>query len=282
MFNSTKKAMQTPYYTVFGNPIAHSKSPDIHQLFAQQEGISIHYTRTLVDNNFQAFQNAIHTFFQSKNRLGANITLPFKEFAYQIATQLSPRAKAAKAVNTFILQADGCLVGDNTDGIGLVQDLQHNLNIHLNNKTILILGAGGAARGVILPLLKQQPKQLTIANRTYEKARILANEFSIHALSFSELSGSHDIIINATSSSIHHTVPAINPKVFSDSLLAYDMFYSHQATSFMQFAQQHGSQQIADGLGMLVGQAAAAYYQWRGFQPNPAPVIATLRHRLAT
>lgn len=269
-----------PHYTVFGNPIAHSKSPHIHQLFAQQEGVALHYSKTLVNNQLSAFQAATHCFFQ-EGGLGANITLPFKEFAYQIAHQHTERAKAAGAVNTFILQDKHTLLGDNTDGAGLVQDLCQNLNISLRNKHILILGAGGAARGVISPLLEQQPAQLTIANRTQEKAQLLAQHFAIQSCVFEKLSGHYDIIINATSSSLNHEIPSIPLHLFSGCLLAYDMFYSKQATHFMNIAQQYGAKHTADGLGMLVGQAAESYYQWRGFRPDIHSVITILRAELS-
>ncbi|MDK4685300.1 shikimate dehydrogenase [Kingella negevensis] len=266
-------------YTVFGNPIAHSKSPKIHQLFAAQEHATIEYTRTLVDDNPQAFQAAVQQFF-AQNGGGANVTLPFKQHAYALAQHHSPRAQAAGAVNTLISQADGTLLGDNTDGLGLVQDLTQNLQFSLKDKRILLLGAGGAARGVILPLLECQPAQFIIANRSPEKAQALATQFHIQAQTFAELSGCFDLIINATSGSVSGSVPEVPPQIFSGCQLAYDMFYSAQPTAFMQFAALNGAAHTSDGLGMLVGQAAASYQLWRNFAPQTAPVIAALRKEL--
>ena len=248
-----------PSYTVFGNPVAHSKSPQIHQYFARQEGVQIEYTRTLVDNTRADFDTAVRTFLQ-QGGAGANITLPFKHFAYDFADLHSERAQA---------------------GEGLVRDLREHLGIELRGKRILLLGAGGAARGVVLPLLAHRPANLTIANRTYSKAVELAGIFRIEAAPLTQLQPCYDIIINATSSSLHHAAPDVPPDIFAGCFLAYDMFYADTATAFMQFAAQHGTQQTADGLGMLVGQAAAAYEQWRGFAPDIAPVIRHLRAQAA-
>ena len=269
-----------PSYTVFGNPVAHSKSPQIHQYFARQEGVQIEYTRTLVDNTRADFDNAVRTFLQ-QGGAGANITLPFKHFAYDFADLHSERAQAAGAVNTFVPQQDGRILGDNTDGEGLVRDLREHLGIELRGKRILLLGAGGAARGVVLPLLAHRPANLTIANRTYSKAVELAGIFRIEAAPLTQLQPCYDIIINATSSSLHHAAPDVPPDIFAGCFLAYDLFYADTATAFMQFAAQHGTQQTADGLGMLVGQAAAAYEQWRGFAPDIAPVIRHFRAQAA-
>lgn len=267
-------------YTVFGNPIAHSQSPKIHQLFAAQEGAIIDYTRTLVPDAPNGFQAALSQFFAHGGN-GANITLPYKQQAHDLAHQLTARAQAAGAVNTLHRQADGTLLGDNTDGIGLVRDLTEQLGIHLAGKHILLLGAGGAARGVILPLADCQPASLTLANRTHAKAQQLAAQFSIQAAEYHQLAPSYDIIINATSSSVTGETPPIPAACFSGCLLAYDMFYAAQPTPFLAHAAQHGAAQTADGLGMLVGQAAAAYQLWRGYIPNIAPVIAALRAELA-
>ena len=267
-------------YTVFGNPIAHSQSPQIHQLFAAQEGATIEYTRTLVPDAANGFQAALNQFFAHGGN-GANITLPYKQQAHDLAQQLTDRAQAAGAVNTLHRQADGTLLGDNTDGIGLVRDLTEQLGINLAGKHILLLGAGGAARGVILPLADCQPASITIANRTHAKAQQLAQQFAIQATEYHQLTQAYDIIINATSSSLHHAAPDVPPDIFAGCFLAYDLFYADTATAFMQFAAQHGAQQTADGLGMLVGQAAAAYEQWRGFAPDIAPVIRHLRAQAA-
>ncbi|ULJ70155.1 shikimate dehydrogenase [Wielerella bovis] len=270
----------TTQYTVFGNPIAHSKSPQIHSLFAAQEQAQISYTRTLVENNREAFQAALNQFF-ANGGCGANVTLPFKEHAFSLCDALSKRAQAASAVNTLIPQSNGTILGDNTDGIGLVSDLRDHLGITLSGCRILILGAGGAARGVILPLLSCEPERIVIANRTHSKAIDLANQFGIHAQEFATLKPEFDLIINATSGSVSGDIPPISPPIFSGCLWAYDMFYSAKPTAFLQFAAQHGAQNTADGLGMLVAQAAAAYQLWRGFTPQIAPVIATLRAELS-
>lgn len=266
-------------YTVFGNPIAHSKSPQIHQYFAQQEHVQIQYTRSLVAHTPEAFQAALKDFFEQGGQ-GANVTLPFKVMAYEYADQLSEQACTAGAVNTLIRQQDGTLRGDNTDGIGLVHDLTHTYQLNLNNKRILILGAGGAARGIIAPLLAHQPNNITIANRSHAKAQQLAQQFNIHAATFTKLSGSFDVIINATSGSLNAEVPPIPHQLFANCQMAYDLFYARHATAFMQTAAQYGAAQTADGLGMLVCQAAQAYTLWRGFQPETASVIAALRKEM--
>lgn len=266
----------TQRYTVFGNPVAHSKSPQIHQLFAAQESASIEYTRTFADNTPQAFAAAVRTFFDGGGS-GANVTLPFKQFAFELADEHSERALAAGAVNTLIPLENGRLRGDNTDGIGLVRDLGENIGISVKDKNILIIGAGGAARGVILPLLAGSPAGITVCNRTAQTAEILAQQFAIQAQTFEQLNRPYDIIINATSGSLNDDVPPVPPIVFSGCLLAYDMFYADQATTFMRFAAEHGAARTADGLGMLVGQAAESYRLWRGFTPEIAPVVSTMR-----
>lgn len=271
--------MMSAHYTVFGNPIAHSKSPQIHQLFAKQEGVSIEYSKTLVQNSLKDFQAALNVFFHQQNGNGANVTLPFKEYAFTLCPQLSHRAQAAGAVNTLFLKDTHILFGDNTDGLGLVNDLKNNIGTTFSGSRVLILGAGGAARGVILPIKYEQPNQIIIANRTHEKAQKLADEFGIIAQTFEQLSGRFDIIINATSSSISEAIPNIAPQCFLDSI-AYDMFYASNATPFMQTAKQYGATQIVDGLGMLVEQAAAAYQLWRNFTPDTASVIATIRAQM--
>ncbi len=265
-------------YTVFGHPIAHSKSPYIHECFAQQEGIKIDYTRTWVENTPMNFAQAVKTFF-TQGGLGANVTLPFKQYALDVCDSLSERAQTAGAVNTLIPQDDGTLLGENTDGIGLVQDLCQQLNWDLRNQRILILGAGGAARGIILPLLDCAPSHITLANRNVDKAQILARQFGIEAQSFAGLTQSFDVVINATSSSVVGEVPPISTAVFENSKV-YDLFYAAETTIFLRYAQQYGAQQIADGLGMLVGQAAQAYYLWRGFMPQTALVLAQLKREM--
>lgn len=267
-------------YAVFGNPVAHSQSPLIHQLFAEQEGITINYERITIDDE-TLFADALTHFFANGGR-GANITVPYKEKAFLWAKQVSDRAKAAQAANTLIRTSTDDFLADNTDGVGLVQDITEHLGLSLHGKSILILGAGGASRGVILPLLSQQPAVLFIANRTHTKAKQLAKHFGIGALTISELAQQKfDLIINATSSSLYGNNPDIPNHIFQHCTLAYDMVYGVDATPFMQRAQQYGTKQIADGLGMLVCQAAESYRLWRGFLPHTAPVIHTMRNKLS-
>lgn len=268
-------------YAVFGNPIAHSKSPEIHAQFAAQENATIQYERILADNHPARFQAALNAFFAQGGK-GANITVPFKQYAFELADELSERAQLAGAVNTLILLPDQSLRGDNTDGIGLVNDLTLNLNVNLHGKRILLLGAGGAARGVIAPLLACQPHSVVLANRTVSKAIELAKQFNIQAASFDELSNmTPDIIINATSGSLNGHLPNIPNHLFHNTTMVYDMMYGKEPTAFLQHAQQHGASQIADGLGMLVCQAAESYRLWRGFAPDTAPVMQKMRESLA-
>lgn len=271
----------TARYAVFGNPISHSKSPQIHQLFAAQEGIELTYERILVDNDIDTFHDALRIFFNNGG-IGANVTVPFKEYAFRLAQNLSERAQIAGAVNTFLLMEDGSLYGDNTDGIGLIHDIQDNLKFPIHNKKVLLIGAGGAARGVVFPLLQCKPALLAVTNRSHDKALAFAQQFQIQAVHFTELSTqSFDLIINATSSSLTGDVPAILGHTFRNCQLAYDMVYAKYATSFMRFAAEHGAQRTADGLGMLVGQAAYSYYLWRGFYPNIVPVMTQLQQELS-
>lgn len=269
----------TDRYTVFGNPVAHSKSPQIHALFAAQEGARIEYGRILADTAPAAFAQAVETFFAEGGR-GANVTLPFKQAAFELADQTSARAQAAGAANTLIPLENGRIFADNTDGAGLVRDLTDQLaqlGQSIADKTVLIIGAGGAARGVILPLLECAPASITVCNRTAATACELAERFAIQAKPFTELNPSYDLIINATSVSLNGEVPPVPSALFSGCLLAYDMVYAETDTAFMRFAAAHGARHTCDGLGMLVGQAAESYRLWRGFTPDTAAVIAALR-----
>lgn len=268
--------MPSARYAVFGNPIAHSKSPQIHQAFAAQEGVNIVYEKILADE--AGFETAVQRFFDEGGQ-GANVTLPFKVRAFHWAQSLSADARGAGAVNTLIRAADG-IRGENTDGIGLVRDISHNLKVTLSGKRILLLGAGGAVRGVIQPLLNAGPSELIIANRTPEKAAALAEEFSVSSCPFERLDGRFDIIINGTSGSLSGSVPDIPPSLFGRAELAYDMVYGSEPTAFLRHAAQQGVQQAADGLGMLVEQAAFSYHMWRSFRPDTAPLIRMLRESL--
>lgn len=265
----------TARYAVFGNPIAHSKSPQIHQMFAAQEGVSIEYTRIL--STEEQIDSDLKRFF-AEGGSGCNITVPFKTQAYAAAAEHSPRARTAGAANTLMPLADGSLYADNTDGPGLVLDIVQRLAVPLRGQNILILGAGGAVRGVLQPLAEQQPAGITLANRTADKAQELAGLFGIEALPFDQLpAGHYDIIINATSGGLNGEIPPVDGRVYSACRLAYDMVYGNEPTAFMRFAQAHGAAQTADGLGMLVAQAAASYQLWRGFSPDIAAVTAALQ-----
>jgi shikimate dehydrogenase len=263
----------TDRYAVFGHPIAHSKSPQIHAAFARQTGQDLTYEAILAP--LDGFADSVAQFISAGGR-GANVTVPFKEEAFRLANRLSPRAQRAGAVNTLSFDADGIL-GDNTDGAGLVADLTRNLHCTLAGKRILLLGAGGAARGVIEPLLEQKPSALVMANRTVSRAQELAELFGhgVSACSFDAVDTPFDLVINATAASLAGERPPLSPCVFTPDTLAYDLMYGRD-TPFLAFARTHGAA-TADGLGMLVEQAAEAFYLWRGVRPDTAPVIAALR-----
>ncbi|WP_420476095.1 shikimate dehydrogenase [Noviherbaspirillum sp. ST9] len=263
-------------YVVIGNPISHSKSPDIHARFAAQTGQQLVYERMLAP--LEGFAQSVREFIREGGK-GANVTVPFKLEAHALATELTARAQAAGAVNTLKF-GNGVILGDNTDGIGMVTDIVRTANVPMHSKKILLLGAGGAARGVILPVLDEHPAELVIANRTESKAAELAAQFSRHgsvsASSFDTLRGRFDIIINATSASLSADLPPVPTTVFGDGAFAYDMMYGKEPTVFMRFAAAHGAT-VRDGLGMLVEQAAEAFFVWRSVRPDTAPVYAELR-----
>ncbi len=263
-----------PHYAVFGNPVSHSKSPQIHQQFALQEGVEIEYERICAD--IDGFAEAVAA-FRAEGGQGANVTVPFKQEAFALADEHSERALAAGAVNTLILLKNGKLRGDNTDGIGLTNDITQVKNIAIEGKTILLLGAGGAVRGVIPVLKKHRPARIVIANRTHAKAEELSRLFGIEAIPMADLNGCFDIIINGTSGGLNGQIPDIPPDIFQNCALAYDMVYGGAAKPFLDFARQSGAKQTADGLGMLVGQAAASYALWRGFKPDIRPVIEYMK-----
>jgi shikimate dehydrogenase len=269
-------------YGVFGNPIGHSKSPLIHRLFAQQTGELLSYEALLAPlDDFAGF--ARRFFAEGK---GANVTVPFKEQAFQLADSLTARAQRAGAVNTLKKLDDGSLLGDNTDGAGLVRDLVVNAGFELRGKRILLLGAGGAVRGVLEPMLAQQPAALVIANRTVAKAEQLASEFAdlgpVVASGFDWLDAPVDLIINGTSASLAGELPPIAASLIeSGHTLCYDMMYGKQPTAFNRWAAEQGAARALDGLGMLVEQAAEAFLLWRGVRPDSAPVLAEMRRQLA-
>ncbi|TLX56326.1 shikimate dehydrogenase [Stutzerimonas nosocomialis] len=267
-------------YGVFGNPIGHSKSPQIHRLFAEQTGQALSYEALLAPlDDFPGFARA----FFNEGR-GANVTVPFKEQAFALVDELSERARLAGAVNTLLKRDDGSLYGDNTDGAGLLHDLLDNAGVTLRGKSILLLGAGGAVRGVLEPLLAQAPAALVIANRTLEKAEALTRAFAdigpVAAAGFDWLEEPVDLIINGTSASLGGELPPLAPcLIVPGHTLCYDMMYAATPTPFCQWAADLGAQ-TRDGLGMLVGQAAEAFELWRGVRPDTAPVLEALRRQL--
>jgi len=282
--------MKTPVcdsYAVIGNPIAHSQSPFIHACFAEQTGEAIEYVHRLA--SLDGFVASVRAFIAAGGR-GLNVTVPFKLEAHAFASTLSERATAAGAVNT--LRFDGSDVfGDNTDGVGLVRDLKTNRRIQVAGARVLLLGAGGAARGVMLPLLECGLSSLTVVNRTARNAEILIRQFAPAAREMGCLltggnaqavagTGCYDVVINATAGSLDTSLPVCDAAAFGPETFAYDLMYGAQPTVFMQHAAALGAR-TADGLGMLVEQAAESFYVWRGVYPDSAPVLARLRERLS-
>jgi shikimate dehydrogenase len=269
-------------YAVMGNPIAHSKSPQIHAAFARQTGQRLEYTAIQVEPG--ALPQAIGN-FQANGGKGLNITVPFKQEAWQLADMLSDRARLAGAVNTLKFEADGSLYGDNTDGAGLVRDIVHNHGGRITDSEVLMLGAGGAARGVLEPLLEENPDCLVIANRTVDRAITLALEFkslgNISGCGFDDLAGRQfDLIINATSASLQGELPPLPDGIIAEDGWCYDMMYGAEPTVFLRWAEAHGAAKYLDGLGMLVEQAAESFTLWRGVRPETRPVIDMLRESM--
>lgn len=267
-------------YCVIGHPIAHSKSPAIHAAFAAATGQDLQYERCLAP--LDGFAATVAQLIVAGYR-GANVTVPFKLEAFALATELSPRAEAAGAVNTLSFES-GRIIGDNTDGAGLVGDIVRNAGFGVQGKRVLLLGAGGAARGAILPLLAERPAELVIANRTVATAQALAARFGsgaipVSASEFATLAGSFDLIVNATSASLNADMPPVPAQVFSPGALALDMMYGNKPSPFMAFASGCGAT-ARDGLGMLVEQAAEAFAIWRGVRPPTATVLEQLRSSL--
>ena len=266
------------HYAVFGNPVSHSKSPLIHAAFARQTAQDLTYGAELVA--LGGFTQAVDA-FRAAGGCGLNVTVPFKLEAFKYAQDLTERARHAQAVNT--LKFDGASVlGDNTDGAGLVRDIEQNLRCAIAGKDVLLMGAGGAARGVLLPLLACRPQSLTIVNRTLQKAQDLAQHFAAHgplrASDYAGLAGDrYDLVINATASSLNDELPPLPPRILAPGALAYDMMYGKGLTPFLAFAEANHAQTLADGLGMLVEQAAESFFVWRGVRPQTQPVIEQLR-----
>ncbi|CAG0966035.1 shikimate dehydrogenase [Burkholderiales bacterium] len=267
-------------YAVIGHPVAHSKSPEIHAAFAAATGQAMRYERLLapLDDFFGTLEQ-----FRREGGVGANVTLPFKLEAYAATREHSARAVQAGAVNTLAWRGDHWF-GDNTDGIGLVRDLRQNLGCRLTDQRVLVLGAGGAARGILGPLLAAHPAMLVLSNRTVKKADELAALFAEDGPIVSEtarnLAGqSFDLVINATSSSVSESAhPLPWPEgLFVPGALAYDLMYAQEPTSFLRWAEAQGAARLADGLGMLVEQAAESFFLWRSLRPATRPVLEALR-----
>ena len=275
-----KESPVTALYAVFGNPIKHSRSPQLHQAFAKQLGESLRYEtrQPPVDD----FAGSFHAFVAQEHGLGGNVTVPFKEDAMQLADVVSERARQAGAVNTLVVGKDGRLYGDNTDGIGLVRDLDRQ-GISLEGKRVLVLGAGGAVRGILGPFLSRQPATLMIANRTAAKAQALAELFAeqgnVSGGGYEDVTGQWDVVLNGTSASLSGALPPLPADCLANGAVAYDMVYGAEPTPFMAWAREHGAT-ISDGLGMLVEQAAEAYLLWRNKRPDTAPIHAELRAAL--
>jgi shikimate dehydrogenase len=267
-------------YAVIGYPVKHSRSPFIHGMFAKQTGQAISYHLQEVAPEQLAAE--VRRFFADGGK-GLNLTVPHKQAAFALVKYRTPRAEFAGAVNTIMLMQDGELMGDNTDGVGLLNDLNNNLKFELKNKRILLLGAGGAARGVVAPLLQQHPAALVIANRNVERAQHLANEFrnlgAISGTSFAAVEAQpFDLIINATSASLQGEMPQLPEAIVSDTTLCYDMAYGKNDTVFTYWAKQLGAAYAVQGWGMLVEQAAEAFFMWRNVRPDTMPVLVALQN----
>lgn len=270
-------------YAVIGNPVAHSKSPYIHASFARQTGQDLEYSRILAEPT--QFVQRVQEFFAAGGK-GLNVTVPFKQEAFALAATLSPQATLAGAVNTLMSDAAGGLYGHNTDGLGLVQDLVGNLRQQLRGRRILVLGAGGATRGILQPLLEQQPQSIFIANRTATKARELAGAFThlglVQGGGFDEIEDQPwDWILNATAASLQGELPPLPDTIVARHTACYDLMYGAEPTVFCKWALTLGAGLVADGLGMLVEQAAESFKLWRGVRPATAGVISELRQQLS-
>ena len=272
-------------YAVMGNPVAHSKSPVIHALFGEQLGIDLRYTRIQVDPG--GFDQAV-SHFGAHGGAGLNVTVPHKVAAWELCrragNRLSERASVAESVNTLSFAADGALHGDNTDGIGIVRDIEENLAIPMAGGRILVVGAGGAVRGVLGPILARGPASVHIVNRTASRATAMAGRFQsapggcgVTGGALDTASGAYDLVINGTAASLGEDLPALSPRCIGGGTLAYDLVYGTQPTRFMQWALEQGAARASDGLGMLVEQAAESFGIWHGTRPRTAPVIRHLR-----
>lgn len=267
----------TDRYAVFGNPLSHTKSPEIHASFARQTGEDISYEA--IEAAEDGFTSDVHGFIRAGGR-GANVTVPFKLEAFALATRRQQRAELAGAANC--LKFEGAeIIAENFDGTGLVNDIQRNLDYRLAGRSVLLVGAGGAARGAIVPILEAGPSKLVVVNRTVSRARELQDAFSrfgpIGACGFDGIGGtSFDLVLNATSASLFGALPALPATAFGPGSLAYDMVYGKGLTPFLESARAGGAAHLADGVGMLVEQAAEAFAWWRGVRPETKPVIEAL------
>lgn len=272
----------TDRYAVFGNPINHSKSPDIHKAFAVNTDQDLTYEAVCVPED--SFSGYVADFLSGNGR-GLNITIPFKQDAWELSEVRSPRAELAGAVNTLYKNDAGQLCGDNTDGIGMVRDIVRNHGGQIQNKRVLILGAGGAVRGVLQPVLEEKPSRLVIANRTASKAVELAelvNDLGdVSGYGYDTLPEEcFDLVINGTAASLNGEVPPISATLLAEGAWCYDMMYSAEPTAFCQWASENGAEKVMDGLGMLVEQAAASFQIWRGVEPDSKAVINKIRNSL--
>jgi len=268
-------------YAIVGNPVSHSKSPLIHTEFAKQTQQDITYT--VIEAPVDRFVETVKA-FEAAGGKGLSITLPFKNEAYAIANLHSKLAQQARAANTLAFRDDNTVYADSTDGPGLVQDITNNLHYSLRQKKVLILGAGGVVKCIVGPLLAQAPARLDVANRTAEKAIDIARQFElcgeINGMGLQDMmEAPYDLIINATSASVTGNIPNITAEMIGPKTWCYDLFYSDEPTAFLQWSKQQGADRCIDGLGMLVEQAAAQFYLWRGIYPNAKPVIELLRRQ---
>jgi len=269
-------------YAVIGHPVSHSRSPYIHQRFAAQTGQNLTYTT--IDALPADFAATARRFFAEGGK-GLNVTIPHKEAAFRLADERTPRAQRAGAVNTFALRAGGRILGDNTDGAGLVRDLLNNHRILIAGRRVLLLGAGGAARGALAPLLGLKPSELTIVNRNVLRARELVEQFSdlghLRAIGYQDLGNDpYDLVINATAASLAGELPALSPGIVNTRSICYDMYYGREDTPFVRWAHQRGCARAIMGLGMLVEQAAESFHLWRGVRPDTASVLSALTAEL--
>lgn len=265
-------------YAVIGYPVKHSRSPFIHAMFAKQTEQNLSYQ--MMEVIPQHLDIEVKKFFENGGK-GLNVTVPHKQAVTQSTQFQTPRAQFAGAVNTIVLMQDGSLLGDNTDGVGLLNDLTQNLHMSLRDTRILMLGAGGAARGVIAPLLQQAPTELVIANRNVERADKLVEEFmtlgSLSSVAFEDIEATpFDFVINATSASLQGEMPNLPTGIIGANTLCYDMAYSKEDTVFTRWAKQQGAEQAVLGWGMLVEQAAESFFLWRGIRPDTKPVLEAL------